>query len=248
MDFNDVDPAQVDIPGPPPMPSVYEAPTVGTTRRPGAVDVTLQSEETDASESTSGEAKKEKSKKLDGKKVAFLAADGVEQVELDKPWQAVKDAGAQAELISVKGEEIQAFHHHDKGDVKTADKTLSEAKADDYDALVLPGGVINGDLVRADRQAVDFAKSFMDAGKPVAGICHGLWVLAEADVVRDRTMTSWPSLATDLRNAGANWVDREVVTDKGLVTSRKPDDLPAFCAKLIEEIQEGVHRRPTPEE
>jgi deglycase len=178
---------------------------------------------------------------IDGKKVAFLATDGVEQVELDRPWQAVTDAGGQPELLSLSDGEIQAFNHLDKGDRRTVDATVADADPARYDALVLPGGVANGDFVRGDLAAVRFVKSIVDAGKPVAVICHGGWVLAEADVVRGKKMTSWPTLRTDLRNAGAEWVDAEVVTDNGLVSSRKPDDLDAFCAKTVEEIAEGVH-------
>jgi protease I len=178
---------------------------------------------------------------IDGKKVAFLAADGVEQVELDRPWQAVADAGGRPELVSLDSGDIQAFNHLDKSDKKHVDTSIDDADPSSYDALVLPGGVANGDFVRSDERAVRFVRRFADAGKPIAVICHGGWVLAEADVVRGKTMTSWPSLKTDLRNAGATWVDREVVTDNGLVSSRKPDDLDAFCAKLIEEVAEGVH-------
>jgi deglycase len=178
---------------------------------------------------------------IDGKKVAFLATDGVEQVELDRPWQAVADAGGQPELVSLDSGDIQAFNHLDKSDKKHVDTSVDDADADSYDALVLPGGVVNGDFVRSDERAVRFVRQFADAGKPIAVICHGGWVLAEADIVRGKTMTSWPSLKTDLRNAGATWVDKEVVTDNGLVSSRKPDDLDAFCAKLVEEVAEGVH-------
>jgi protease I len=178
---------------------------------------------------------------IEGKKVAFLATDGVEQVELDRPWQAVADNGGQPELVSLSTDDIQAFNHLDKGDTKNVDVSLDDAKADSYDALVLPGGVANGDFVRADERAARFVRAFADAGKPIAVICHGGWVLIEADVVRGKTMTSWPSLQTDLRNAGATWVDKEVVVDNGLVSSRKPDDLDAFCAKVIEEVAEGAH-------
>src|SRR5690348_13778289 len=171
---------------------------------------------------------------LNGMKVAVLATDGVEQVELDRPWQALEEAGAEPELISLEGGTITAFNHIDKGDTKKVDAVVSDADPDDYAALVLPGGVINGDFVRADSDAVAFVTSFFEAGKPVAAICHAPWVLAEADVVRGRRMTSWPSLQTDLRNAGAKWVDEEVVVDGNLVTSRKPDDLDAFTAAMVE--------------
>lgn len=178
---------------------------------------------------------------IDGKRVAFLATDGVEQVELDRPWQAVVGAGGQPELVSLAAGDIQAFNHLDKGDTKHVDTAIDDASPDAYDALVLPGGVANGDFVRADERAVRFVRRFVDSGKPIAVICHGGWVLAEADAVRGKTMTSWPSLQTDLRNAGATWVDREVVTDGGLVSSRKPDDLDAFCANAIARIAAGVH-------
>jgi protease I len=180
---------------------------------------------------------------IEGKKVAFLATDGVEQVELDRPWRAVRDAGGRPELVSMKSGAIQGFNHLDKADRRKVDTTLDDAQAEDYDALVLPGGVANGDFVRSDRRAVEFVRGFFDAGKPVSVICHGGWVLIEAGVVRGRRMTSWPSLRTDLTCAGAEWVDEEVVVDNGLVSSRKPDDLPAFCAKVIEEIAEGRHDR-----
>jgi deglycase len=179
--------------------------------------------------------------RLNGKKVAFLATDGVEQVELTEPWKAVQDEGGTAELISLEGGEIQGFNHLDKGDTFEVDKPVAEADEGDYDGLVLPGGVANPDFLRADERAVSFTRAFFEAGKPVAAICHGPWTLVEADVVRGRTLTSWPSLKTDIRNAGGTWVDKEVHVDSGLVTSRNPDDLPAFCDKAVEEICEGRH-------
>jgi protease I len=181
------------------------------------------------------------SDKLQGKKIAFLASDMVEQVELTEPWKAVEQAGAKAELVSIKSGEIQGFDHYDKADTFKVDKQASDARAADYDGLVLPGGVGNPDNLRQDPDAVEFVRAFFEAGKPVAVICHGPWTLIEADVVRGRTLTSFPSIKTDLRNAGATWVDEEVVVDNGLVSSRKPDDLPAFCKKMIEEFAEGVH-------
>ena len=179
--------------------------------------------------------------KLDGKRVAFMATDGVEQVELTEPWKAVEDAGGTPELISLEDGQIQGFNHLDKADTFDVDRVVSDANESDYDALVLPGGVANPDALRTDENAVAFARAFFEAGKPVAAICHAPWTLVEADVVRDRTLTSWPSLKTDIRNAGGNWVDEEVHVDEGFVTSRKPDDLPAFCDKMVEEIAEGRH-------
>ena len=179
--------------------------------------------------------------KLQGKRIAFIATDMVEEVELTEPWQAVKDSGGEPELISIKSGEIQAFNHYDKSKTYKVDKEISSARTDDYDGLVIPGGVGNPDTMRMNDDAVEFVRSFFEAGKPVAVICHGPWMLVEADVVRGRKITSWPSLKTDIRNAGGNWVDEEVVVDQGLVTSRKPDDLPAFCKKMIEEFAEGVH-------
>ena len=177
---------------------------------------------------------------LDGMRVAVLATDGVEQVELDRPWKALEEAGALPELVSLEAGEITAYDHIDKGDTRKVDAVVSSADPDpdpdDYGALLLPGGVINGDFVRADADAVAFVTAFFEAGKPVAAICHAPWVLAEADVVRGRRMTSWPSLQTDLRNAGATWVDEEVVVDGNLVTSRKPDDLDAFDAAIVEQF------------
>src|SRR5919199_5088722 len=178
---------------------------------------------------------------LKHKKIAFLAAEGVEQVELTEPWKAVEQAGGKPELISVEDGEVQAFNHLDKADTFPVDKTAAEADASDYDGLVLPGGVANPDFLRTDEDAVNFVRAFFEQAKPVGVICHGPWTLVEADVVRGRTLTSWPSVKTDLVNAGANWVDEEVHVDEGLVSSRKPDDLPAFCAKIVEEFCEGRH-------
>jgi protease I len=178
---------------------------------------------------------------LQGKRIAFIATDMVEEVELTEPWQAVKDAGGEPELLSIKSGEIQAFNHYDKSKTYKVDKEISSTPMDDYDGLVIPGGVGNPDTMRMHDDAVEFVRSFFEAGKPVAAICHGPWMLVEADVARGRKITSWPSLKTDIRNAGGNWVDQEVVVDQGLVTSRKPDDLRAFCKKLIEELGEGVH-------
>jgi deglycase len=176
---------------------------------------------------------------LDGMKVAVLATDGVEQVELERPWQTLEEAGAEPELVSLGSGTITMYQHIDKGDQKKVDTTVALADPEDYAALVLPGGVINGDFVRADADAVAFVKAFFEADKPVAAICHAPWVLAEADVVRGRRMTSWPSLQTDLRNAGADWVDEEVVVDGNLVTSRNPDDLDAFGAAIVEQFAQA---------
>src|SRR4051794_34597828 len=173
---------------------------------------------------------------LNGMKVAVLATDGVEQVELDRPWQTLEEAGAEPELVSLESGTITAYDHIDKGDSRNVDAVVSSADPDAYAALVLPGGVINGDFIRADADAVAFVTAFFEAGKPVAAICHAPWVLAEADVLRGRRMTSWPSLQTDLRNAGADWVDEEVVVDGNLITGRKPDDLDAFGAAIVEEF------------
>jgi protease I len=180
-------------------------------------------------------------KKLEGKRVAIIATDMVEQVELVEPRKALDEAGATTELLSIKPGEIQGFNHFDKGDKLKVDRLVEEADASDYDALVIPGGVGNPDQLRADENVISFVRDFFEAGKPVAAICHGPWVLVEAGVVRDRKLTSWPSIQTDVRNAGGNWVDEEVVVDSGLVTSRKPDDIPAFNKKMIEEIAEGKH-------
>ena len=182
---------------------------------------------------------------LDGKRIAFVATDGVEQVELTESWKAVEQAGGQPELVSIESGEIQGFNHLDKGDTFPVDKTASDADAGDYDALVLPGGVVNPDELRTHEDVIGFITGFFEEGKPVAVICHGPWTLVEGDLVRGRTLTSWPSVKTDIRNAGGDWVDEEVVVDGGLVSSRKPDDLPAFCAKLVEEFAEGRHERQT---
>ncbi|HET8743177.1 MAG TPA: type 1 glutamine amidotransferase domain-containing protein [Gaiella sp.] len=174
-------------------------------------------------------------------KVAFLATDMVEQVELTRPWEAVEQEGWEPELVSLEKGSIQAANHFDKGDTFDVDRTVDDTSADDYDALVVPGGVANPDLMRTHPEAVDFVRAFFEQGKPVAVICHGPWMLVEADVVRGRELTSWPSLQTDIRNAGGIWRDAEVVVDNGLVTSRKPDDLDAFSTKLVEEFREGRH-------
>jgi len=179
---------------------------------------------------------------LKGKKIAFLATDMVEQVELTDPWKALENAGAELELVSLKDGEIQGFDHYDKADRFKVDRTVEEANASDYDGLVLPGGVGNPDTLRQDENAVRFVRDFFEQGKPVGTICHAPWTLVEAGVVRGRRLTSFPSLQTDIRNAGGNWVDEEVVVDSGLVTSRRPDDLPAFNKKLIEEFAEGRHQ------
>lgn len=182
--------------------------------------------------------------KLQGKRIAFLATDGFEQSELIRPWDALKAEGANVELVALRPGEIQGMEHHDKGVRRKVDKTLSQVKPSDYDGLVLPGGVANPDELRTNAQAVAFVKAFFDQKKPVAAICHGPWTLVEAGVVKGRTLTSWPSLKTDIINAGGKWVDEEVHTDQGLVTSRKPDDLDAFCKKAIEEFAGGKHTQP----
>jgi protease I len=180
--------------------------------------------------------------KLDGKRIAFLVApEGIEQVELTEPWKAVEEAGGTPELISTDSGEVQAFNHLDKGDTFPVDRTVQDADASDYAGLVLPGGVANPDFLRTDEDAVAFARAFFEQSKPVGVICHGPWTLVEAGVLTGRRITSWPSLRTDIRNAGGTWVDEEVVVDEGLVSSRKPDDLPAFCAKIVEEFCEGEH-------
>lgn len=170
-------------------------------------------------------------------KIAFLtAAEGIEAVELTKPWDAVVEAGHMAELLAPETGEVQLFNHLDRAETRTADKTVDEASVDDYDALVLPGGVANPDALRMDEDAVAFVKAFVGSGKPVASICHAAWMLVEADVVRGRRLTSWPSVQTDVRNAGGDWVDEEVVVDGNLITSRKPDDLPAFNRAILEAL------------
>jgi protease I len=171
---------------------------------------------------------------LNGKKVAFLATDMVEQVELTEPWKAVEQAGGKPELVSIEPGEIQGFDHYDKADTFSVDRTVADVNVDDYDALVLPGGVGNPDTMRADENAVAFVRDFFESGKPIAAICHAPWMLVEADVARGRRLTSFGSIKTDVRNAGGNWVDEEVVVDGNLVTSRSPDDLPAFNRELLE--------------
>ncbi|MAK83541.1 type 1 glutamine amidotransferase domain-containing protein [Phenylobacterium sp.] len=181
------------------------------------------------------------SPRIEGAKVAVLATNGFEQSELEQPVAALTAAGATVHVIAPKGPEIQGWEHHDKGRSTAVDLELAKAKAGDYDALMLPGGVINPDALRLEKKAIAFIGEFVKAGKPIGAICHGPWTLIDAGGVEGKTMTSWPSLETDLKNAGAKWVDKEVVVDQGLVTSRKPDDIPAFCKKLIEEIAEGRH-------
>ena len=180
-------------------------------------------------------------KPLKKKTIAFLATDGVEQVEFTQPWEVIHDAGAEVHLVSLEPGEIQAFNHLDKGDRFSVDRTVDSAKASQYDGLCLPGGVANPDALRLNEQAVEFVRGFFEQSKPVAAICHAPWMLVEAGVLDGRTVTSWPSLKTDIENAGGTWVDQEVCIDHGLVTSRKPDDLDAFCAKAVEEFSEGRH-------
>jgi protease I len=180
--------------------------------------------------------------KLDGRRIAFLVApEGVEQVELTEPRRAVDEAGGQTELLSTEAGDVQAFNHLDRADTFPVDKVVGDADPADYDGLVLPGGVANPDRLRLDQDALRFVQAIFAAGKPVGVICHGPWTLVEADLVRGRKLTSWPSVRTDITNAGGTWVDEEVVVDHGLVSSRKPDDLPAFCAKIVEEFYEGEH-------
>jgi protease I len=180
---------------------------------------------------------------LDGKTIAVLAAEGVEEVELVKPREALHEAGATTELISISDEPVQAMNHIDKAGTYPVDHVVDQVDPERYDALLLPGGALNPDNLRMDERAVRFVRSFHDLGKPIAAICHAPWVLVEADVVRNLELTSWPSLQTDVRNAGGTWVDQEVVVDRGIVTSRKPDDIPAFNKAMIEEFGEGRHER-----
>jgi protease I len=171
---------------------------------------------------------------LNGKKIAILATDMVEQVELVEPREALEQAGAETELLSLEKGEIQGFNHYDRADTFPVDKTVEDADVQDYDGLLLPGGVGNPDTLRTDEAAVELVRTFVESGKPVAAICHGPWTLVEADVVRGRMLTSYHSIQTDVRNAGGKWVDKEVVVDGNLVTSRRPDDIPAFNEKMLE--------------
>ncbi|MGI8955888.1 MAG: type 1 glutamine amidotransferase domain-containing protein [Chthoniobacterales bacterium] len=180
-------------------------------------------------------------KKLDGKKVAILVADGFEQVEMTKPREALHEAGAETKIVSIKSGKVFGMNHEEKGDKFDVDLTLDKAQANDFDALLMPGGLLNPDAMRQEGSALDFVRGFFEANKPVAVICHGPQVLINAGLVRGRTLTSWPALEVDLRNAGANWVDEEVVVDNGLVSSRNPDDIPAFNRQMIEEFAEGKH-------
>lgn len=179
---------------------------------------------------------------LEGMKVAILVADGFEQSELVEPKKSLDNAGAETRIISPKGDKVQGWRHFEKGDAFPVDLPVDQADADEYDALLLPGGVANPDQLRMNPDAVEFVKRFVRTGKPIAAICHGPWTLIDAGGVRGRRMTSWPSLRSDLKNAGAKWVDREVVSHHGLVTSRKPDDIPAFNEKMIEEFAKGRRR------
>ena len=180
---------------------------------------------------------------LTGRKVAFLATDGVEQVEFTAPWNALEQAGAELKLVSDKTGEIESVNHHEKGQKFPVDVEISKVTARDFDALVLPGGVANPDKLRTNKDAVGFVRDFMELDKPVAAICHAPWLLVEADAVRGRTLTSWPSLQTDVKNAGGAWIDKQVQLDQKLLTSRKPDDLPAFCAQLVELLKSAIDER-----
>ena len=180
-------------------------------------------------------------RRLDGKKVAILVTDGFEQVELTKPREALDEAGAETKIVSLKPGKIQGMHHADKGDKFDVDLKLDEARAEEFDALMIPGGLMNPDALRSNEYALEFTRHFFREGKPVAAICHGPWVLIDAGVVRGRILTSWPAIKTDVKNAGGKWVNEEVVVDNGLVTSRKPDDIPAFNKKMVEEFCEGRH-------
>ncbi len=180
-------------------------------------------------------------RKLDGKKVAILVADGFEQVEMTKPRDALEEAGAETKIVSLKPGQIQGMHHADKGDTFDVNLAVADARPEEFDALMIPGGLLNPDALRSNEDALEFARHFFRESKPVAAICHGPQVLISADLVRGRKMTSWPAIQADMRNAGARWVDEEVVVDNGLVTSRKPDDIPAFNKKMIEEFCEGRH-------
>ena len=183
---------------------------------------------------------------LTGKKVAILATDGFEQVELTEPMEKVKAAGADVDIVSLESGEIQGMNHDEKGDMFTVDKTVNDVSAEDYNGLILPGGVFNPDTLRTNDKAVQFVRDFFVQHKPVSSICHGPWMLVEADVLEGRTVTSFPSIKTDILNAGGNWVDEEVVVYQGLTTSRTPDDMEAFCKKVVEELREGKHDRQTP--
>ena len=180
-------------------------------------------------------------RKLDGKKVAILVTDGFEQVEMTKPREALNQAGAETKIVSLKPGKIQGMQHADKGDKFDVDLTLNEARPEEFDALMIPGGLMNPDALRSNDDALEFTRHFFREGKPVAAICHGPWVLIDAGVVRGRTLTSWPAIKTDVKNAGGKWVNEQVVVDNGLVTSRQPDDIPAFNKKMIEEFCEGRH-------